>query len=154
MRLVAGHLTSTRDRHDRFAATDLWIPAVAVTAFQFVVFGVPMGVWFQGAILGMLNARVAMGLALIWRSNRAFDLAQADMGTLPTALGVAFCAFWGWNWFDGLFIGLVAAIGMGKARGPDGPGTEGTGMWAHVNGGHHYLLGSKPPHVGSAKGDN
>lgn len=90
-----------------------YLPAIAVVVIQLVIFGVPTGVWFQGIVLGLLNALVALGLALIWRTNRVLNFAQADMGLLPAALGVAFCVFWGWNWFAGFGIGLAAAVVVG-----------------------------------------
>ncbi len=105
-------MTATRatDRFDTFAP---YVPALIVIVVQLVLFGVPSGVWIQGIVLGLLNALVALGLALIWRSNRILNFAQADIGTLPAALGVAFCVFWSWNWFAGLAIGLAAAVIVG-----------------------------------------
>ena len=93
----------------------VFLPALAVVLLQLVVFPMPAGTWLQGLVLGLLNALVALGLALVWRANRVLNFAQADMGTLPAALGVAFCIFWGWNYFAGLAIGLVAAIVVGVA---------------------------------------
>lgn len=34
------------------------------------------------------------------------------------------------------------------AQGPDEQGADGTGMWAYVEGGERYVLGSEPPEVG------
>ena len=92
-----------------------FLPALAVVLLQLVVFPMPVGTWLQGLVLGLLNALVALGLALVWRANRILNFAQADMGTLPAALGVAFCIFWGWSYFAGLAIGLIAAIVVGAA---------------------------------------
>jgi branched-subunit amino acid ABC-type transport system permease component len=91
------------------------VPAVAVVVLQLVLFPMSAGTWLQGVVLGLLNAMVALGLSLVWRANRVLNFAQADMGTLPAALGVAFCIFWGWSWFAGLLIGLVAALVVGVA---------------------------------------
>ena len=92
-----------------------YLPAIAVVLLQLILFPMPAGTWLQGLVLGLLNAMVALGLALVWRANRVLNFAQADMGTLPAAFGVAFCIFWGWSWFAGLFIGLVAAVVVGVA---------------------------------------
>ncbi len=100
---------------DRAGVVAPYWPALTVVAIQLVFYGVPAGVWIQGVVLGLLNALVALGLALIWRSNRVLNFAQADMGTLPAAFGAAFCVFWGWSWFAGFFIGLAGAVVVGLA---------------------------------------
>lgn len=103
------------DRDDIANIARKALPALIVIALQIVVFPMPAGSWLQGAILGLLNALVALGLALIWRSNRILNFAQADMGTLPAALGVGLIVMSGLPYLVGLAAGLIAAIVVGIA---------------------------------------
>lgn len=57
---------------------------VALFAIQLVFFGMPLGLWTRGFVLGLLAAMLAVGMALIYRANRVVNFAQADLGTVPT----------------------------------------------------------------------
>ncbi len=97
-----------RDLPDRPAAVlGALAPAAAVVALQLVVFPVPLGVWLQGAVLGVLNAVVVLGLVLIYRANRVVNLAQASIGTFPATLAGGVVLLGG--------PGLAAAAGLGLA---------------------------------------
>ncbi|MGI8756839.1 MAG: ABC transporter permease subunit, partial [Acidimicrobiales bacterium] len=81
---------ATPDRpglHPRAIAGSLW-PAAAVLAVQLVVYPVPLGVWLQGLVVGLLNAVVVLGIMLVYRANRVVNLAQASVGAFPTAVAV------------------------------------------------------------------
>jgi branched-chain amino acid transport system permease protein len=88
-------------------------PALAIIAVQLVFFRMPMGVYLFGLILGLLNALVAVGMALIYRSNRILNFAQSDLGTVPTVLAANLMVFSGLPYLLGLGIGLVAAVVLG-----------------------------------------
>ena len=45
-----------------------------------------------GIIIGSFTALLAFGLALIYRSNRVINFAQADLGAVPASLCVALVA--------------------------------------------------------------
>src|SRR3546814_8230826 len=49
-----------------------------ILAVQLVLFPVPLGVWVRGAIVGGATALLALGMALIYRSNRIVNFAQGD----------------------------------------------------------------------------
>src|SRR3546814_10282173 len=51
-----------------------------ILAVQLVLFPVPLGVWVRGAIVGGATALLALGMALIYRSNRIVNFAQGDLG--------------------------------------------------------------------------
>jgi ABC-type branched-subunit amino acid transport system ATPase component/ABC-type branched-subunit amino acid transport system permease subunit len=53
-----------------------------------LVWPTPAGVVGQGLILGSLYALLALGIALIYRSNRVINFAQADLGVVPATLAV------------------------------------------------------------------
>lgn len=82
-------------------------------AIQLVFFPMPAGNWIRGAVLGLLSAMLAMGMALIYRANRVVNFAQADLGSVPTAFAAAFVLFWGWPYLAGLGAGLVLAALLG-----------------------------------------
>lgn len=89
-------------------------PAAAILAVQLIMFPVPAGVAFQGFILGLLGALVAVGMALIYRANRILNFAQSELGAVPTVLAVSLVAFAGFNYFLAVALGVVAAIVLGS----------------------------------------
>src|SRR5215213_5074845 len=84
-----------------------------VVAVQLVFYGMPLGNWVRGGVLGLLNSMLAMGMALIYRANRVVNFAQADLGSVPTAFSAAFILFWGWPYLVGLGAGVLIAIALG-----------------------------------------
>ncbi len=90
-----------------------FVPAIAIIALQLIVFPIGIGTWVLGVIVGMLTALVALGLALIYRSSRILNFAQADLGTVPTTLAVGLIAVSGLPYLLGLVIGLAASILLG-----------------------------------------
>ena len=46
----------------------------------------PKGVVVQGIIIGSLTALISFGIALIYRSNRVLNFAQADLGAVPATI--------------------------------------------------------------------
>jgi branched-chain amino acid transport system permease protein len=84
-----------------------------IVAIQLIFYGMPLGLWLHGLVLGSLTAVMAIGMALIYRANRIINFAQAELGTVPTAFAAAFVLFWGWPYLIGLAAGLVMAIVTG-----------------------------------------
>src|SRR5437868_4756614 len=68
-------------------------------------------------VLGILNGLtiglLAVGLVLVYKSNRFLNLAHAQLGTLSALLLAKFVLDWGWNWW----IALVAAVLVGIVTG-------------------------------------
>lgn len=90
----------------------LAVPALLV-ATQLVFFGMPLGLWLRGVVLGLLTALLAIGLALVYRANRVINFAQADLGSAPVALAASLVAFWGWSYWVGLAVGTFGALVLG-----------------------------------------
>ena len=88
-------------------------PAGLVLAVQLVLFPVPAGVWVEGAIIGGLTALVALGMALVYRTNRILNFAQGDLGAVPSVLVFLLITSWGWNYFLALTAGLGSALVLG-----------------------------------------
>lgn len=88
-------------------------PAAVVLLVQVLLFPVPAGVFLRGVIVGLLGALVAVGMALIYRSNRILNFAQADLGIVPTTLAVLLITLSGLPWLLGFGIGLAAAVVLG-----------------------------------------
>ncbi len=86
---------------------------VLVLAIQLIFFPMPLGNWVRSCVLGLLNAMLAMGMALIYRANRVVNFAQADLGAVPSAFAAALILFSGWPYVLGLGAGLVAALVLG-----------------------------------------
>lgn len=102
---------SGRRRNDVIAVA---APTIAtLLAIQLIFFGMPLGVWTRGLVLGLLAAMLAVGMALIYRANRVVNFAQADMGSVPVGFAAALMLFWQWPYFVGLGVGLLIALLLG-----------------------------------------
>lgn len=88
-------------------------PAVLILAVQLVFFPMPIGAMFSGLVLGLLGALGAVGLALVWRSNRIVNFAQGDLGVFPATLTVLLVTVAGLPWLVGMVAGLAAAAVVG-----------------------------------------
>jgi len=98
----------------RSVATVVAVLTIAgLVAIQLVVFGMPLGLWTRGLVLGVLSAMLAVGMALIYRANRVVNFAQADLGTVPTSFAAALILFWQWPYLVGLSAGLLIALLLG-----------------------------------------
>ena len=117
-----GARIGTFDRRAVLAAVG---PAAGVIAVQLVLFPVPLGVWLQGLVIGLLNALVVLGMMLVYRANRVINMAQASVGTLPAAVGIGLTFFGapsaasvGWlAAVAGVVVGAAAAVIGRQARG-------------------------------------
>ena len=87
-------------------------PAV-ILAVQLVFFGMPLGLWLRGVVLGLLTALLAVGLVLVYRANRVVNFAQADLGSAPVAFAVGLIVFSGWSYWLGFVVGLVGSLVLG-----------------------------------------
>lgn len=92
-------------------------PAVAAAVALGIAVGVlwpaPPGVLVQGAIIGGLTALIAFGIALVYRSNRAVNFAQGDLGAAPAGLGVLLIGVWGWPFLPSLAAALATGAVLG-----------------------------------------
>jgi branched-chain amino acid transport system permease protein len=86
---------------------------VLIVAVQLVVFPMPDALLLEGVTLGLLGALVAVGMALVYRTNRVLNFAQGDLGVLPAMLSVILIQSFTWNWFVGVATGLVVALVLG-----------------------------------------
>ncbi len=92
---------------------DFLVPLVALVVFQQIFFPAPMGIVLNGALVGGRIALIALGIALVYRANRIVNFAQGDLGALPAVLGVMLVVAWGWSYWFGLIVGLLAAVVLG-----------------------------------------
>lgn len=92
-----------------------WVIPIAIVAFAVLVWPYPstLGVILNGAIGGSRLALIALGIALVYRSNRIINFAAADLGVLPVTLIVVLVLGFGWNYWVGLGLGILAALVLG-----------------------------------------
>ena len=68
-------------------------------------------------VIGLLNGLtiglLAVGLVLVYKSNRFLNLAHAQMGALSALLLAKWVLDWGWSWW----VAFVLAV-AGRARSP------------------------------------
>ena len=73
----------------------------------------PPGVFFQGALLGLLYAMVAFGLILIYRANRIINFAQTEMGAAGAVLALLLIKVHHWPYLLAFLVAMGAAIVSG-----------------------------------------
>jgi branched-chain amino acid transport system permease protein len=88
-------------------------PAACVIAFQVVMYPIPLGLALQGVVIGLLGALVAVGMALVYRSNGILNFAQVELGLAPTVLSVSLITYSAVNYFLALAIGIAGAVLVG-----------------------------------------
>jgi len=67
----------------------------------------------QGVIVGLLGALIAVGMALVYRSNQVLNFSQVQLGFTPTVLTVSLIVYSGVNYFLAVGIGLLGSILVG-----------------------------------------
>ena len=90
-----------------------YLLAVGIVVIQQVFFGVPLGIFVRGIIIGLLTALIALGMALTYRSNRFVNFAQGDLGTVPVVLMVMLMSAWRWPYAVALAGGIVGSLVLG-----------------------------------------
>jgi branched-chain amino acid transport system permease protein len=73
----------------------------------------PLGVFFQGLLLGLLYAMVAFGLILIYRANRIINFAQTEMGAAGAVLAVLLIKVHHWPYLLAFLVAMGVAIVSG-----------------------------------------
>ena len=71
---------------------------------------VPNGIFLQGLVLGALNGLLAMGLVLVYRSNRIINFAQGSLGAFAATLAAWLVQVQGWPFYLAVVVGLLAAV--------------------------------------------
>src|SRR3954471_12583812 len=88
-------------------------PALLMIAFADTMWHPPKDIVLDGAISGMLTSLLAVGLVIVYRTNRIVNFAQAEMGAVPANLALLLITARHWNYFVGALSGLGAAILLG-----------------------------------------
>lgn len=88
-------------------------PPVAILAFQQVVYPLPLGVFARGVLVGAVTSLIALGMALVYRSNRIVNFAQGDLGAAPAVLVFLLLTEWGWPYPVAVAAGAAAAFVLG-----------------------------------------
>jgi len=90
-----------------------YAPPAAILALQLVAYPMPLGVWARGVLVGSVTALIALGMALIYRSNRIVNFAQGDLGAAPAVLVFVLMTEWGWSYPIAVASGALAAFLLG-----------------------------------------
>jgi branched-chain amino acid transport system permease protein len=75
--------------------------------------GVPLAIVLVGAVLGTVTALLAMGLILIYRTNRIINFAYGSMGGVAGVFAVDLFYEHHWNYWLAMGLGLLLGIGIG-----------------------------------------
>jgi ABC-type branched-subunit amino acid transport system ATPase component/ABC-type branched-subunit amino acid transport system permease subunit len=66
-----------------------------------------------GVLNGMQFGLLAVGIVLVYRSNRFLNLAYAQLGALPALLLAKFVLQWGWSWWGAFPVCVAAGVATG-----------------------------------------
>src|SRR4051812_1502259 len=72
-----------------------------------------VGALVLGILNGLTIGLLAVGLVLVYKSNRFLNLAHAQLGTLSALLVAKWVIDWGWNWWAAYALAVVVGIGTG-----------------------------------------
>ncbi len=72
--------------------------------------GMPPGIVLSGVVIGVLNGLLAIGLVLIYRTNRVINFAQGGLGAFSAVLAFELIAVAGWPWAFAVPLSLLAAV--------------------------------------------
>ena len=75
--------------------------------------GAPPFIVLLGVVMGSITALLAMGLILIYRTNRIINFAYGAMGSLGGAVSLNLFMERGVNYFVAIAVGVAAGIGIG-----------------------------------------
>ena len=92
-----------------------WLIPLGIVTFAVTVFPypAPLGIILNGALVGGRIALIALGIALVYRSNRVINFAAADLGVAPATLTVILVLGFSWNYWLGAIVGLAGALVLG-----------------------------------------
>ena len=71
---------------------------------------VPNGIFLRGIVLGALNGLLAVGLVLIYRTNRIINFAQGELGAFSATLSAELVERFGVPFYLAVLAGLIAAV--------------------------------------------
>jgi ABC-type branched-subunit amino acid transport system ATPase component/branched-subunit amino acid ABC-type transport system permease component len=71
------------------------------------------GTLLLGLLNGLTIGLLAVGLVLVYKSNRFLNLAHAQMGTLSALLLAKWVLDWGWNWWVAFLLAVVVGVATG-----------------------------------------
>jgi branched-chain amino acid transport system permease protein len=89
------------------------IATVAVVAVIRLVFGGSTALYVNGAAAGVLYGLMAVGLILIYRSNRFINLSVSAIGAVPAMVALILMTSRGTSYWVGLPIALVGGLAVG-----------------------------------------
>ncbi len=73
----------------------------------------PLGIYLQGAIVGCMHALIAIGLILVYRSNRVINFAQASLGATPVVLAVLLMQRRNYPYWQAVLITVIGSLLLG-----------------------------------------
>lgn len=86
---------------------------VVVVAKVVLPDGLPNEIILLGLVLGGLNALPALGIVLIYRSNRIVNFAQGELGAVAATLTYLLIVTLHWPWGVAVFLSLLTAVVVG-----------------------------------------
>src|SRR6266511_2738111 len=69
-----------------------------------------VGAWVLGLLNGLTIGLLAVGIVLVYKSNRFLNLAHAQLGAVSALLLAKFVLDWGWNWWLAFALALLVGV--------------------------------------------
>ena len=118
---MSGLVGRWRDLTSRQRSTAVIVAVVLFYALARIATGgdgwvqenVPYGIVILGIVTGTVNSLLAIGLILIYRSNRFINFAYGAMGSLIGVLAIGLFLEHGWPYFLVLPLGVAAGVVVG-----------------------------------------
>jgi branched-chain amino acid transport system permease protein len=77
--------------------------------------GAPVGIVLTGIVLGTANGLLAIGLILIYRTNRIVNFAHGSLGSVAGLFGVELYLHSHWNYFVAMSVAVALGLVLGGA---------------------------------------
>ena len=77
--------------------------------------GAPVGIVLTGIVLGTANGLLAIGLILIYRTNRIVNFAHGSLGSVAGLFGVELYLHSHWNYFAAMGVAVALGLVLGGA---------------------------------------
>src|SRR5947209_17821805 len=97
----------------RYATTALGVVLAFVVAARLLPHGAPLGIVIGGAVLGSINGLVALTIVLVYKANRAINVAAASFGSVAAVVAIELHVQLGLSYVLSMLAGLALAAALG-----------------------------------------
>jgi len=97
----------------RYTTTSIGVVLGFMLAARLLPHGAPLGILVRGAVLGGINALVALSIVLVFKANRAINFAAASFGSVAAVTAIEFHVQLGVSYVLSMLVGISIAAALG-----------------------------------------